>query len=608
MPSIQIMDEQLANKIAAGEVVERPASVVKELVENAIDAHSTIIEVSVKEGGLDEIKVVDNGEGMDREDALLSLARHASSKLTSEQDLFRITSLGFRGEALPSIASVSNLTMQTWNGEEECGTKVFAQGGEIIEVSDAPLRQGTMMEIKELFYNTPARYKYVKSTHTEISHIADYINRLALANPQIAFSLKHNGRQLLKTNGNGELLAVIAEIYGRQTAHKMIPISLEHIDFQVEGYLAKPEVTRANRQYISILINGRYVKNTGLSQMVQRAYHTMLPLHRFPIAILNIKLDPSLVDVNVHPAKLEVRISKERELIEWLEEELANILRSKQTIPQPVPQRNKQAPPKINTYVQESMELQLPKANVSVVKEKTYPDKLYDEAEDMVAEPVLLTEQTIMKVEQKPSEGSNDLEQRLAEIPLLHPLGQLHGTYILAQNEHGLYMIDQHAAQERIWYEYYYQKLNEPIRETQALLVPLVIECTPNEAVILKEFESVLAEMGLFVEEFGYHTYMIRSHPAWFPSGEEEAIIREIIDYLLSNKKAPEWIQLREKMAIMMSCKQAIKANKFLTHQEMESLLEQLRMCSNPFTCPHGRPITVLLSTYEIEKMFKRVK
>lgn len=632
MPRIKIMAEDLANKIAAGEVVERPASVVKELVENAIDAQSTMIDVSVREGGLDGIRVVDNGVGMEREDALLAFHRHASSKLISAQDLFRISTLGFRGEALPSIASVSHLALETWDGKEDVGTKVYVEGGVIKKVQDAPLRQGTLIEVTNLFYNTPARFKYLRSVHTEISHIADYMNRLALAFPNISFRLKHNDKDLLKTAGNGQLLSVIAEIYGRQVAQKMIPVSSEHIDFTVHGFLSQPELHRSSRKYMTIFINGRYVRHHGLHQTIQRAYHTLLPVHRYPLVVLSLRMDPSLVDVNVHPAKLEVRLSKEEELIEWLESVLKEALLVKQQIPDAsslTGPRNKKEKP-----IQGQMDFSLPVKSMPPMQVKETSPLLEKHwlaekegfavengrkgtFQQRTVEPNSGTnrEQSFVSKESMPGQRE-DLEDRKGveiqdpintRIPLLSAIGQLHGTYILAQNEQGLYMIDQHAAQERIWYEYFYEKLNQPVRESQELLVPVVLECTGTEAEILNEYKSILADLGLFLEEFGYHTYMIRSHPVWFPKGEEESLIREIVDYLMQHKKRPEWITIREKVAIMMACKAAIKANQYLSKQEMESLLEQLRNCSNPFTCPHGRPITVFFSKYELEKMFKRV-
>jgi DNA mismatch repair protein MutL len=639
MPIIQIMNEHLSNKIAAGEVVERPASVVKELVENSIDAGSTIIEVVVQEGGLGSIKVADNGRGMDREDASLAFERHATSKLKTDRDLFQILTLGFRGEALPSIAAVSHVSLQTWDGEAETGTHVMIQGGKIKETQDAPLRKGTVIEVKALFYNTPARYKYLKSIHTELSHTSDYMNRLALAHPKISFKLIHNGKTLLATSGNGQHLGVISAIYGYSTAKQMISFQASHIDFEVEGYLGKPEITRSNRQYMSVIINGRYIKNYALNQAITRAYHTLLPVHRFPVVILSLKMDASLLDINVHPAKLEARFSKENELIEWLEQEIVQALHREQLIPQPLQAQKKEK----QTNVQQTINLQLPDSIMSQepsprsyqesVKESTEHfiasgkedvqagrerQELHDIQENQEArEAQEAQEAQVPKDTQEETLGKTEgirndpIEQSFEEpnkgIPLLFPLAQLHGTYILAQNENGLYMIDQHAAQERIWYERFYKKLNHPLRENQELLISIVLEFTSGEYTLIKENIDLLEGAGLFLEEFGHHSYRVSSHPQWFPAGEEEDLIRDMIQYIIERKGKVEWIRFREKVAILMSCKQAIKANRYLTKPEMEALLEELRLSSNPYTCPHGRPITVLVSKYDIEKMFKRV-
>jgi DNA mismatch repair protein MutL len=628
MPIIQIMNEHLSNKIAAGEVVERPASVVKELVENSIDAGSTIIEVFVQEGGLGSIKVVDNGRGMDHEDASLAFERHATSKLKTDRDLFQILTLGFRGEALPSIAAVSHVSLQTWDGEAETGTHVMIQGGKIKETQDAPPRKGTVIEVKDLFYNTPARYKYLKSIHTELSHISDYINRLALAHPEISFRLLHNDKELLSTNGNGQHLGVISAIYGYSTAKQMIALKASHIDFEVEGYLGKPEITRSNRQYMSVIVNGRYIKNYALNQAITRAYHTLLPVHRFPVVILSLKMDASLLDINVHPAKLEARFSKENELIEWLEQEIVQTLHREQLIPQPLQAQKKDK----QTNVQQTINLQLPDSIISQEPPATsYIESVKEATEHFLAsgkedvhvgrerqEAQEAQEAQVPKdTHEETTEGlrNGTIEQSIEQsfeapnkgIPLLFPLAQLHGTYILAQNENGLYMIDQHAAQERIWYERFYKKLNHPLRQNQELLISIVLEFTSGEYTLIKENIDLLEGAGLFLEEFGHHSYRVSSHPQWFPTGEEEDLIRDMIQYIIERKGKVEWIRFREKVAIMMSCKQAIKANRYLTKPEMEALLEELRLSSNPYTCPHGRPITVLVSKYDIEKMFKRV-
>lgn len=683
MPSIRIMSDDLSNKIAAGEVVDRPSSVVKELVENAIDANSSSIEVYIEEGGLNVIKVIDNGKGMDREDSQLAFQRHATSKLTSEADLFRISTLGFRGEALPSIAAVAKVTLQTWNGEESTGTNLVIEDGEIKQLADAPLRQGTIIEIKELFYNTPARYKYLRTVHTELSHITDYMNRLALAYPEISFKLFHHDRLLLQTNGNNQRLSVMAAIYGHQTAKQLIPLSASHIDFSVEGYIGKPELSRSGRQYMSVIINGRYVRSVAINQAIIRAYHTLLPIHRYPVVVLSLTMDASLIDVNVHPAKLEVRLSKEKELIDWLEAEIKQTLHKQRLIPEHGDTRSlkktsafigaNKAPSLNRTKLkseQQQFDLRLPprerlsglssessasnasgalnetSANASnnnealrssssetsindasAVRETTFNESFGLSEKIQQTEVIQQTEtfehtegnaQSKNEKQVKESTGQHTgkvpqsqegIEQAAdsSRIPFLEPIAQLHGTYILAQNENGLYMIDQHAAQERIWYERYAKQLNEPERVNQELAIPIVLEYTSGEYTLIKENAELLSQVGLFLEDFGHHSYIIRSHPQWFPQGEEESLIREVIDYVIQQKGKIQWMAFRDEVAMMMSCKKAIKANRYLTKREMEALVDELRLSSNPFTCPHGRPITVLLSKYEIEKMFKRV-
>ncbi|GAF10611.1 DNA mismatch repair protein MutL [Paenibacillus pini JCM 16418] len=338
MAKIHILDEHIANQIAAGEVVERPASVVKELVENAIDAGSTKIEVTVEEGGLQSIRVTDNGSGIDPNDCTAAFYRHATSKIEHSRDLFHITTLGFRGEALPSIAAVAKVELVTSSGDEGLGHRVVIEGGKLIADETIAAPRGTDLIIRELFYNTPARLKYMKTIQTELGHISDFMYRMALSHPQIAFSLRHNSNSLLQTVGNGDLLQVIAAVYGTQAAKAMLPIQAENLDFQLHGYISRPEWTRSNRNGISTMVNGRYIRNFGVNQAIQRAYHTLLPINRFPLAVFDLRMHPSLVDVNVHPAKLEVRFSKEQELYPFVEQSIYQVLRQEVLIPQPVKQ------------------------------------------------------------------------------------------------------------------------------------------------------------------------------------------------------------------------------------------------------------------------------
>ena len=620
---MQLSDE-LSNKIAAGEVVERPASVVKELVENAIDANSTVIEIELEEAGLSKIRILDNGDGIASEDCLTAFKRHATSKIKTEQDLFRIRTLGFRGEALPSIASVSMLELKTSTGEE-AGTHLKLRGGEIVHHELTSSRKGTELVIENLFFNTPARLKYMKTVNTELGNVTDVVNRLAMSHPEVSIRLMHQGRQLLYTNGSGDVRQVLAAIYGMAVAKKMIPINVQSLDYEVNGYVALPEITRASRNYMSTIINGRFVKNYGLLKAVQQGYHTLLPIGRFPIVFLTITMDPLLVDVNVHPAKLEVRLSKEAELFELIEQGVKAAFKKQQLIPDAVvPTKSKSAvqPTEQQTFTFDHQSKTSGYQSSNTVREPSFKEApaRVDEIMPPVKTQVIRQDEELQptfreiehyeeSVEENapiPEPNHSAEDQPEPRVPAMYPIGQMHGTYILAQNEKGLFIIDQHAAQERIKYEYFKRKLGEVDSEVQELLMPLTLEFSGNEALILEEYKDMLAEVGVFLEPFGQNSYIVRSHPQWFPKGEEQETIEEMIQQIFTMKRV-NIEKLREEAAIMMSCKGSIKANHHLRNDEIFALLETLRKTTDPFTCPHGRPIIIHHSTYEMEKMFKRV-
>ncbi|ASS71176.1 DNA mismatch repair endonuclease MutL [Bacillus atrophaeus] len=620
---IQLSDE-LSNKIAAGEVVERPASVVKELVENAIDANSTVIEIDIEEAGLASIRVLDNGEGMENEDCKRAFRRHATSKIKDENDLFRVRTLGFRGEALPSIASVSHLEIKTSTGEG-AGTQLMLQGGNIISETRSSGRKGTEITVTNLFFNTPARLKYMKTVHTELGNITDVVNRIALAHPEVSIRLRHQGKNLLQTTGNGDVRHVLAAIYGMATAKKMVPLHVSSLDFDVKGYIALPEITRASRNYMSSVVNGRYIKNFPLVKAVHEGYHTLLPIGRHPITFIEITMDPILVDVNVHPSKLEVRLSKETELHELIRDGIKDVFKQQQLIPSAqLPKKSapvikneqqfmnfdtrpaEQKPEKTSEPSYSPMKLS------SVVKEpaETEEEKRTDIP---VPDPLIETDQgdhtAFAEHQPEAAESEPELVQEHSQserVPIMYPIGQMHGTYILAQNENGLYIIDQHAAQERIKYEYFREKVGEVEPEVQDMIVPLTFHYSTNEALIIEQHQYELENVGVFLEPFGSNSYIVRCHPAWFPKGEEALLIEEIIQQVLDSKNI-DIKKLREEAAIMMSCKGSIKANRHLRNDEIKALLDELRGTSDPFTCPHGRPIIIHHSTYEMEKMFKRV-
>ena len=647
MGKIVQLSDDLSNKIAAGEVVERPASVVKELTENSIDANSTIIEIELVEAGLQTIRIIDNGDGIENDDVKKAFHRHATSKIKNETDLFRIRTLGFRGEALPSIASVSRLELKTSTGEN-AGTHLVLEGGKIISETGSDARKGTEITVSDLFFNTPARLKYVKTIHTELGNVTDVVNRLALSHPEISFRLTHNGNTILRTNGNGDVRAVLASIYGFNLAKKMIPIEAQSLDFKINGYISYPETTRASRNYISLLINGRYIKNYLLSKAILAGYHTLLPIGRYPIAMVNIEMDPLLVDVNVHPSKLEVRLSKEQELMELITNAIIAVFKKETLIPaaveekkpkvkvqseqvafslesgyQPPSRKEKQVIANYTQSIREERVHEWEKTAVPTIPADSFAVKIEEEQVNRGEESVEAVDVTVSPSEVPIAYVEDNAEESITEatevesihqdeyvkqsrIPMMYPIGQLHGTYILAQNENGLYMIDQHAAQERIKYEYFRDKVGEVSQELQDMLVPITVQYSTDESIKLRENMELLQEVGIFLEDFGHNAFIIRSHPQWFPQGDEQEIAESIIDQLLQMKKV-DIKKLREEAAILMSCKASIKANHHLRQDEIAALLEQLRYSSDPFTCPHGRPIIIHYSTREIEKMFKRI-
>lgn len=623
MSKIIQLDDALSNKIAAGEVVERPASVVKELVENSIDAGSTIIEIETEEAGLAKIRIIDNGDGIEEDDVMTAFQRHATSKIKDETDLFRIRTLGFRGEALPSIASVSRIEMKTSTGE--IGTRLQVEGGKVEAVEKAPGRKGTDLTVSDLFFNTPARLKYMKTIHTELGNITDVVNRLALAHPEVSFRLIHNERKLLHTNGNGDVRQVLAAIYGMNIVKKMVPVEATSLDFHISGYAALPEITRASRNYISTMINGRFIKNYPLAKAIQDGYHTLLPIGRYPIVLLNIEMDPLLVDVNVHPSKMEVRLSKEQELNELVTGAIKDAFKAQELIPTGFTEPKAVKPREEQIFleldhvpvIKPIREMNIDDSRPSYIREnmienESKKDTLSIYSNEMNEEREIAAHSYESDMEEKSFEVSKEShfkqfnQHQASRVPPLYPIGQMHGTYIFAQNEKGLYIIDQHAAQERIKYEYFKEKVGQVESELQEMLIPLTFEYSIDDYIKIDEYKAELEKVGVFLEPFGHNSFIIRSHPQWLPKGEEKEIIEDMIEQLLSMKRV-DIKKLREEAAIMMSCKASIKANHHLRTDEIQALLDELRHTTDPFTCPHGRPIIIQYSIYEMEKMFKRV-
>lgn len=606
MSKIKVMDEILANKIAAGEVVEKCASVVKELVENSIDAKSLEIKIELIDAGTKEIKIIDNGTGMDREDAVLAFSRHATSKLKTEEDLYRIETLGFRGEALASIASVSKIILKTSNGL--VGTTVEINGGKIENVSNSDSRVGTVITVIDLFYNTPARLKHLKSLYTELANITDYVNKIALSHPEIKFILSNNGNIILNTDGSGNVLKVIASIYGINIVKKMLPVSAMDSDYKITGYISLPEVMRSNRNGIITLVNGRVVRNIDINRMINDSYHGYKPDNRYSIVVLNIELDPSLVDVNIHPTKMDVKFGKLEELLNLIENMIKNTLKCQTLIPhievetEPIYtitndyNFNEQ---KIEKSKYEEITLNLERVGEEEIKYETSNEE-FKNAE------LNNKNNEFVKIAGNSDELINEIEESKEKLPELYPVGLVHGTYIICQNELGMYLIDQHAAKERINYEYYREKLGNPRSDSISMLIPITLEFPNNEFLILKNNLELLINMGFNIEEFGLNSIVVKAHPTWIPIGMEDKAIRIIIDLVIHKEKDFSIAKFNDHLAATVSCKASIKANENITLEEMENLISDLRKCKNPFNCPHGRPTIVYYSKYDLEKLFKR--
>ncbi|MET1249584.1 DNA mismatch repair endonuclease MutL [Sporolactobacillus sp. STCC-11] len=621
MGVIKRLSETLANKIAAGEVVERPASVVKELVENAIDADASSVLIDIEEGGLKSIKITDDGRGFAPEDCKIAFERHATSKIHEDSDLFHIATLGFRGEALPSIAAVSHLELSTSDGEHP-GTHLVLQGGHVISSGLAQSRKGTEIKVERLFYNTPARLKYLKSIHTELGKITDVVNRMALAYPKVRFSLTHEQKMLFQTNGSGNLSHVLAAIYGVRTAKAAFSFSGESLDFKVEGLAVHPQISRAGRQYVYIFINNRFIKNYPIFNGIMDGYHTLMMIGRYPICVLHIQMDPSLVDVNVHPAKLEARISKEKELCALISETIRAAFHRERLIPSvsgkphvasDKPKNEQQAldfsPAAVTgPELSNKEEWKDDEANSSAFSEHVREPEADHFAAQSDFNEIAAAFQTESAVVNEVKPVDDELaDEPKKRMPKLYPIGQMHGTYIFAQNEDGLYIIDQHAAQERIKYEYFREKVGETAREVQELLVPMTFEFSASEYETVMEYQDYLRDIGLNFEAFGARSLIIRSCPTWMPKGKEEEMINDLVHQLIETGKV-SIKKLREKLAMMMSCKRSIKANHYLRQDEIQALLDTLSKAKDPFTCPHGRPVLVHFTPYEMEKMFKRVQ
>lgn len=662
MGKINRLDEHLSNMIAAGEVVERPSGVVKELVENSIDAKSTRIEIQIAQGGIASIVISDDGMGMDREDAAVAFERHATSKLKEENDLWNIHTMGFRGEALPSIAAVSHVTLRTNNGVES--TEVDIRYGKLEFARPTATPQGTIIEVQNLFQKTPARFKHLKSPQYEFSLISDIVQKFALSHPEISFYLSHDGKQIFQTKGSNNLQEVLMQIYGRDLAKSAMKIDKADFDYHIQGYAIQPNFNRATKYYMVLFINGRMIRNYHLQKAIIDAYSDYMPKDRYPIVVLNIEMDAQLVDVNVHPSKWEIRLSKEKQLEKLLYTALDEALKQEFQVVQAEVKKEKEKvemPAMEFTYVREENVKDLHnEVNDSFKKPEELPpldmEQLRKEMEAPVpvkVKPINQEEESAYVVEDAPMQYPQTSRPQIKEIstpvetpqkkttestieiprpqetaskqeivmetipekveevkvknplPQMEVIGQFHNSYILAQGEAGLYIIDQHAAQERYHYEVIKEKILSGNRDTQPLLIPISIESNVMAIAQVDNINQSLRVLGIELEVFGDTTFVVRQLPTWMQDIDEPAFIQDMIDIWMKDQVVNEE-KLRHLAIATMACHSSIRFHRSLTMEEMKQVILDLEKCEQPFHCPHGRPTFICMSDKQLVKEFLR--
>ena len=583
MSKIKVMSENLANKIAAGEVVEKCSSIVKELIENSIDAGARNIKICLNEGGKKLVEVIDDGSGMDRMDAKLAFQRHATSKIYKDDDLFFIDTLGFRGEALPSIASVARVDLKT--GDGNTSSHIVMEGGKCLLEEACEAIKGTRITITHLFYNTPARLKYLKSEQAELSSCVSLVERLALSYPQVSFLLEHEGRVIVRTSGSNNLLKTIHEIYGSQISSKMMEFSSSNDDFDIYGYACKPEILKSNKNHMITMVNDRIVKNFEITKAINDAYYNYKPDGKFPIVVLKINTDPTLIDVNIHPTKQDIKLSKMDLLYSLILNTLKNTLQKNLLIPEAVGRMSS------NSFVKQHLE---------EIVAQDEDRNLFSVSENQQEE--LNFHEEIVPIHELE-------EEKNPEIKRLHltPLCQIHRTFIVAEDESGMYLLDQHAVAERINYEKVKKSIQEKNIFKTSLLIPITLEFSSSEFLTLKESFEYLKSIGFELEEFGVNTVAIKAHPTWIATGYEEETIVKMIDMIIHDKSKFDTVRFQEHFIQTTACKMSIKANQDLSMEAMRELLDELFLCDNPYNCAHGRPSIMKFSNYDLDRMFKRV-
>lgn len=653
MGKIKQMSESLANQIAAGEVVERPASVVKELVENAIDANSTEILVEVVEAGIQQIRIVDNGEGMDEDDLALAFLPHATSKLYTVHELFQIQSLGFRGEALASIGSVAKVhveSTQQVTEKQPIGHYVLIEGSQLKDKGEAKARKGTSITVDSLFYNTPARLKHLNSVKTELRHILNFMQEIALSYPGIRFTLMSDKQKIFSSFGSGDLQQTIANVYQPAIARQLMAIEASDQDFKISGYISPPQLTRTSKYYLHWMINGRAIKSYTLNQILLKAYGRQLMIGRYPISVIQIELDPRLVDVNVHPTKQTVRISKEAELADLLTRTIALALQQINPVPsvevedlptRSVPYVSPKAEELPFDFKYDKTETQSPTTEKQLANERSDHEPEGYVAEESPAtsrrqalEAALKTNlqynetgtantqrqiknsemPPIVNQETQVSEPSTndggavkaDTATVAIDFASLRYVGQIHGTYLIAESQSGFYLIDQHAAQERTRYEDL-MRYEPDISLQQQLLMPIVLTFSASEMTSVEQVMPSLERLGLYLDPFGPNSFQLESYPNWLLPDQIESMVQDLTTLLIGQPDL-SIAQIKEESIIMQSCRGAIKANHYLDNQQAVHLIRSLEHVEDPYHCPHGRPVFIEFKDKTLEKLFKRIQ
>lgn len=619
MGKIVQLDSHLANMIAAGEVVERPSSVVKELVENSIDAHATSITINLLESGTKMIEVIDNGDGMSCEDAKLCFMRHATSKIKNEYDLFRIATLGFRGEAIPSIASVSKFSLYTSNGIES--TNVNYNAGQLVSTLPCAMNKGTRICVENLFFNVPARLKYLRSLKTELNSISYLISKFILANPKLSFKLTNDGKTIYKTSGSDNLIEIFGELYGLNVAKNLLKDSFKSEGYELSATIAKNMISRSNNMEITTIINGRFIRSTIISEAVVEAYKTLIPEGRYPITLIKIDIDPLLIDVNVHPSKMTIKIANEKDIARLITTRLRTLLINNNLIPDAETNLHQEGYKK-QTIFDSSLEVKedlVAKDNIKLNNfdlEEKANDFNYkvEEKENNLS---FFKEDNSFSLKDLKIEDNKNVETNISKDPLsmkysekrlpnLRYIGQVHGTYLIFESVDGLYIMDQHAAAERINYEYYYNVLANPKDERIQLLVPINVELSKEEYSRIEELNNDFLKLGFLLSSSGPQSYFVREIPSWIKLEDVSNLIHDLLADFKDDLK-DDIMKYRDWISKQIACKASIKANHIISKEEVDELVKRLSKCNAPFTCPHGRPTIIRYTKNDLEKMFMRI-